>query len=189
MKCGLHSRAEMFVRTHAVCGYYDRVKMLLIFNDDALLDEWRLQIESTKDCGFNIRKYGFTVVGVAVVLMAILLATKVTLKPEPKWDRTQIWPRWKLTTQPEPKWDWTRWKLTVGRYYMYIYWATPPVDRRLLGSAPSQRFAGSPSYSVGRACAAWWLARYNSLGYGVRKSPRGALLLWDVVCSIVFHTL
>jgi hypothetical protein len=33
------------------------------------------------------------------------------------------------------------------------------------------------------------LARHNALGHGVWKSPRGAHLLWDVVYSIVFHTL
>jgi hypothetical protein len=40
-----HYTADNFTQTHAVCGYYNRVKKLLCFDDNALLHAWRLQID------------------------------------------------------------------------------------------------------------------------------------------------
>ncbi|KAG3246221.1 hypothetical protein PI124_g9053, partial [Phytophthora idaei] len=41
-----HYKLRQFCNTHAFAGYYDRVKVELLFNDDAKVDEWRNKLHN-----------------------------------------------------------------------------------------------------------------------------------------------
>ncbi|KAF1786914.1 hypothetical protein GQ600_26530 [Phytophthora cactorum] len=41
-----HYKLRQFCNTHAIAGYYDRVKVELLFNDDAKVDEWRNKLHN-----------------------------------------------------------------------------------------------------------------------------------------------